>query len=319
LRAAAFSWAYSEQFEIGPISEASIGHTQAFFPQQGFVDHVATPSIGLAWMIVEDALDKYVIKRVEERKHNGIITMLLRGGLNPSRSMANAMTFDTPWHRQTRMDPWEPPRDSLPRVAVTPKPVHGEGEVYPAAAPFELTVNARVLQSFGSNVRGSCVGGGANAAFRLSPNWQFVGDIGGCKMTHFGDNYSGDSLTYMIGPRWSGGADKQWAPFAQVLVGGRTITHEKMDPEKKAAVAAAAAQDGKPLSFPDHALYTTQTENTGLAVAASAGVDVKINPAIAFRVIDLGYMHSWHSGLDGLNYSNSVQLTAGLVLRFGTW
>jgi hypothetical protein len=46
---------------------------------------------------------------------------------------------------------------------------------------------------------------------------------------------------------------------------------------------------------------------------------MKLNPAIALRVFDLGYMHSWHSRVDGINYGNTVQLTAGLVVRFGTW
>ena len=317
LRAAAYSWAYSEQFEIGPFSEASIGHTQASFPQQGFVDHVATPAIGLGWMIVEDALDKYVIRRVEDRTKNGIVRMLVRGGLNPSRSMANAMSFDVPWHRNDRIDPWEPPRTSL--LQVTPKRIYGEREEHPLLAPFEFTVNARVLQGVGDNVRGSCVGGGAMAAFRVSPNWQLVGDVGGCKMTQLPDNYSGDSLTYMIGPRWTGGPEKQWEPFAQVLIGGRTLTQEKMDPEKKAALQALAAQDGTKLDFPDHDRYTTQAEVTGLAVSANAGVDLKLHPAIALRVVDLGYMHSWHSRLDGISYSNTVQLTAGLVVRFGNW
>jgi hypothetical protein len=317
LRAAAYSWAYSEQFEIGPFSEASLGHVQAFFPQQGFVDQVATPSIGLAWMVAEDALDKYVIKRVEAHTTNGVVRMFVRAGLNPSRSMANAMAFEPPWHRIDRMDPWEPPRDYL--MHVKPKPIHGEGAVYPTVPPFELTVNARVLQSVGSNVRGSCVGGGAMAAFRVSYNWQIVGDVGGCKMTPFGPNLSGDSLTYMLGPRWVGNPDGPWEPFAQLLIGGRTVTHEAFYPEKKAQLVAALAQQGQQLSPPDHSLYTTDTGSTGLAVTASAGVDVKINPGIAFRVVDLGYMHSWHSRLDGINYGNTVQLTAGLILRLGTW
>src|SRR5574337_1284740 len=55
LRAAAYAWAYSEQFEIGLVSEASIGAIQKYFPQQGFVDHVITPTIGMAWMIAEDS------------------------------------------------------------------------------------------------------------------------------------------------------------------------------------------------------------------------------------------------------------------------
>jgi hypothetical protein len=317
LRATAYSWAYSEQFEIGLLSEAMIGHTQASFPQQGFVDHVATPTIGLAWMIVEDALDKYVIRKVEERTRNGVVRMLVRGGLNPSRSMANIMSFDVPWHRNDRMDPWEPPRDTLWQV--TPARVHGVPESHPLIAPFEFTLNTRVLQGVGANVRGSCVGGGATVAFRVSPAWQIAGDVGGCKLTPFDDNGSGDSLTYMVGPRWTPNADRQWEPFAQLLIGGRTITHEMIDREKKAEIEAALAAQGKKLDFPDHNRYAIQTENTGLAVMASAGVDVRVNPAIAFRVVDLGYMHSWHAGLDGINYSNSVQLTAGLIVRLGTW
>ena len=317
LRAAAYSWAYSEQFEIGAISEASLGHVQAFFPQQGFVDQVATPSIGLGWMIVEDALDKYVIKPVDQRTNNGVIRMLVRAGLNPSRSMANAMSFEPPWHRIDRMDPWEPPRDYL--MNVVPQPVHGEGEVHPVIPPFELVVNTRVLQGVGAGARGSCVGSGAMAAFHVSNHWQMVGDVGGCKMTAFGPNISGDSLTFMVGPRWIGNPEGQLEPFAQLLVGGRKLTHEVMDPEKKAQLAAILAAQGQKLSPPDHTLYTTDSEATGLAVSASAGLDVKLNPALALRLVDLGYMYSWHGRLDGINYSNTVQLTAGFILRLGTW
>ena len=43
LRATAFSWVYSTLFEIGPISEASLGNVQREYPEVGFVDHVWTP------------------------------------------------------------------------------------------------------------------------------------------------------------------------------------------------------------------------------------------------------------------------------------
>ena len=46
LRAAAFTWAYSTQFELGPLSEASLGKIQNSHPQQGLVDHVITPVAG---------------------------------------------------------------------------------------------------------------------------------------------------------------------------------------------------------------------------------------------------------------------------------
>src|SRR5262249_3141898 len=67
LRGAAYSFLYSALFEIGPISEASIGNIQAEYPQQGFVDLVVTPVIGLGWSITEDSLDQYLIRYLEAR------------------------------------------------------------------------------------------------------------------------------------------------------------------------------------------------------------------------------------------------------------
>jgi hypothetical protein len=146
-----------------------------------------------------------------------------------------------------------------------------------------------------------------------------VGDVSGCKLTNFGANLSGDSLTYLIGPRWTAAPLKRWEPYAQILVGGRTLTHEEIDPAKKAQLEATAAQEGRQLSFPDHYLYTRQSEITGFAVLANAGLDVKMTSAIAIRVADVGYRHSWHSSLDGVNYTNALQITSGLIVRFGTW
>ena len=65
MRGMAFAYVYSVQFEIGPISEASIGHIQSFYPQLGFVDHVITPTVGTGWAIAEDAMDRMVIQRLE--------------------------------------------------------------------------------------------------------------------------------------------------------------------------------------------------------------------------------------------------------------
>jgi hypothetical protein len=312
LRATAFSWAYSEQFEIGPLSEASIGNTQAFFPQQGFVDQVVTPTIGMAWMIAEDSMDRYVIKRMENRIHKPYVRLLLRSGLNPTRSMANALAGRVPWHRDTRAGIWNLRQRASVRLPTETPPTL-------AAAPFEFLATTRVEEYFGTASRGACTGGGGAAAFRIATNWQIVGDVSGCRLTNFGANLSGDSLTYLIGPRWTADPLNRWVPYAQFLVGGRTLTHEEFDPVKKAQLAASAARDGRQLSFPDHQLYTRQASITGTAVSASAGLDLKLTPAIAIRVADFGYRHSWHSNLDGINYSNALHVTSGLILRFGTW
>ena len=43
-----------------------------------------------------------LVKRLEERTSKRWVKMMLRSGLNPSRSMANAMRLEVPWHRDTR-------------------------------------------------------------------------------------------------------------------------------------------------------------------------------------------------------------------------
>jgi hypothetical protein len=302
LRAAAFAWAYSEQFEVGPLSEASIGNIQAFFPQQGFVDQVATPVIGLAWMIAEDSMDRYIIKRIEAHAGNPYVRVLVRSGLNPTRSMANMIAARVPWHRDTRPGIWESPRPISARLPTeTPPPV--------SVAPFEFLATTRFEEYLGRASRGACIGGGSAAALRLATRGQIVGDVSGCKLTSFGANLNGDSLTYLIGPRWTGATHKRWEPYAQILVGGRTLTHEEIDPAKKAQLAATAARD----------LYTRQSAITGFTVSTDAGLDLKLTSAVAIRVAEVGYRHSWHSSLDGINYSNALQFTSGLVVRFGTW
>jgi hypothetical protein len=102
LRAMVFAGAYSEQFEIGPISEASIGHIQSRFPQQGFVDHVITPTVGTGWMVAEDAMDRYVIRRIERHTHKRWVRIVARSFLNPAHTFANCMELDVPWSRETR-------------------------------------------------------------------------------------------------------------------------------------------------------------------------------------------------------------------------
>jgi len=102
LRAMAFSAVYSEAFEIGPFSEATIGHVQAYPPQTGFVDQVITPTVGTGWMVAEDVVDKYVIRPIEAHTSNRWIKLFARALLNPSRSFANCMAFEPPWSRQDR-------------------------------------------------------------------------------------------------------------------------------------------------------------------------------------------------------------------------
>lgn len=120
LRAVAFTTVYSTQFEIGPISEASIGNVgrdrRKELPNggQGFVDLVITPTVGTGWLVGEDILDRYVIEKLEGKTSNRFLQMMLRG-LNPARSFSNLLRGKVPWHRDTRGGVWRP----SPKVAAT--------------------------------------------------------------------------------------------------------------------------------------------------------------------------------------------------------
>jgi len=63
---------------------------------------VVTPTIGTGWMIGEDALDRYLIRRLEGATANPWIKLAVRTGLNPTRSFANLMRGKVPWHRDDR-------------------------------------------------------------------------------------------------------------------------------------------------------------------------------------------------------------------------
>jgi len=88
-RATAWVAAYSLQFEFGPLSEASIGNVGMRPHTTGWVDHVVTPLGALAFMAAEDALDRYLITRLEAGTQSRALRAVFRMALNPSRTFAN--------------------------------------------------------------------------------------------------------------------------------------------------------------------------------------------------------------------------------------
>jgi hypothetical protein len=320
LRAAAFAWAYSTQFEIGLLSEASIGGIQAQFPQQGFVDHAITPTIGMAWMIAEDTVDRYIVEPIEARTDNRLIRLLVRSGLNPSRSFANVLNNKVPWSRTTRagIDTYARMEPQYSTAASRrQKPAGGDETPDPLVAPFEFTLAFQPERFSGSGRPLTCLGGSGSASLRIAASWQLVTEVGGCKMVGLERNLSGDSLTYAAGPRWTTRIHGPWTAQLQLLVGGNKVTEEKMFPELKEALEAAAARDNT--TPPSHGDYTQETQSNGFAVSTGGGVSYQVNRAMTIKVADLSYRHSWNSALWGRDYANSVKFTTGFVLRMGTW
>ena len=98
VKALAWSAAWSTQFEIGPVSQASVGNV-GLHGKQTYVDIVMTPTAGLGLLVAEDALDRYVVGRIERRTDNKYARIFSRMALNPTRTAANLLRFKKPWYR----------------------------------------------------------------------------------------------------------------------------------------------------------------------------------------------------------------------------
>ena len=102
LKAAAWSAAYSTQFEIGPVSEGTIGNVGKNKDTGGLVDFVITPVGGFGWILAEDALDRYIIRKKESGTSSLGWRRFYRMVFNPTRTFANLLRMEKPWHRDGR-------------------------------------------------------------------------------------------------------------------------------------------------------------------------------------------------------------------------
>jgi len=335
LRSMAYSAVWHTQWKIGPISEASIGNVMLHAPP-GFITLVDTPTLGAVTMIAEDAADRYVIMGLENRTDNRTLLILARCFLSPGRAFANLMAFRVPWTRDTRLglfgESWEIRKALLAeyKQGIGPKPFEFVKRssadygiefkhTYPKEAPIELAAFP-VYESFLGG--GSCIGGGGSGATRLSPAWQLVVEVDGCLVMHM-PNYeqSGDSLFYGAGPRWTPRAAKHFSPFAEVLFGGRKVTHEIDNLALRAQLMKEwnDGSGGTVPHFPKRSDWSIETSNNGPSLQAGGGVDVVVTRPFAWRLINVKYTHTWMRDVDMIRPQDSIKVTTEAVLRIGTW
>jgi hypothetical protein len=111
LRAGAFSTFYSFEWKLGPFGEAAIGHNgdhyfsdemgAVYTNETGWVELVTTPVGGALWTLAEDALDRHVVRRLENKSRNPLALTAYQF-LSPSRGTANILRFRPPWYRDSR-------------------------------------------------------------------------------------------------------------------------------------------------------------------------------------------------------------------------
>lgn len=314
VRSLAFSSVYSTVWSATVFGEPGIGFVEKH-NEPGLVDLVGTQTLGYAWMIGEDAIDRYLVKRIERRVRNPYVRALARGALNPTRSYANILAFHTPWHRDTRpgVREYRPDLDDLPgRNETGPR---FQAKAWPERTAFELSVEPVMQRYLGSKGK-TCIGAGGKGAVQFS-HTDLVFNIDGCELFPFPQQVTGDALNYTVGPRWRY-AGRQWQPSIEILVGGTKITHVTTNLQEREILTEQAESRNQPP--PDYGSYHTAVDTNGLTVMANIGLSYRINDAFSWRIGTLGYQHSWMlSRLEGSTYNQAFRFTMGIGVTLGPW
>lgn len=120
------------------------------------------------------------------------------------------------------------------------------------------------------------------------------------------------------GDRWTPLAAHRISPHAQVLAGGRRISHE-IDDIAKHAQYDADWLAGKLSQRPLRSAWSVEHQSTGPAIVVGVGVDYVFTRSFAWRVVDAEYTHSWVSATDQINATQGLKIASEVVLRIGTW
>ena len=334
LRSLAFAAVGSTQWTLGPVSEASLGNSQ-LHDTPGFTPLVTTPVLGIGVMMGEDMIDRYFIIPLENHTANPWLILVARSLGNPARSFANLMAFKQGWTRETRPGIFgenherrkELVKEYKEGLISAPFGPHTAEERAmmnktvdrPPSKEADIELNAYgVYESFLGG--GSCMGAGGQGAVRINPALQIVGEVNGCKVTNLPkyQSQSGDSVMFAAGPRWTPRATQRFSPFAEVMFGGRRITH---------AITSAGLREklltewglGEFPRYPLHNDYEVEYQQFGFAMTMGGGFDAVIGRAFAWRVLDVQYSRSWMPAVEPINAQQGVQIRTGIVLRIGSW
>jgi hypothetical protein len=104
MKAMGWSALTSAQFELGPLGQAAIGNVGLGpnHKKMAFVDLVVTPTAGTGWLVLEDIIDKKILKKLEARTTNRTVVNLARMSFTPMRACANLLRFKMLWYRDDR-------------------------------------------------------------------------------------------------------------------------------------------------------------------------------------------------------------------------
>jgi opacity protein-like surface antigen/outer membrane protein OmpA-like peptidoglycan-associated protein len=151
-------------------------------------------------------------------------------------------------------------------------------------------------------------GGSTSLAYNFNRYVGLVGDFGGFadselnltgKSSSHAVDSSGKVFTYLVGPRFSYRKYNRVTPFAQVLAGGAYASAVTL------STCAAVCQ--------------LLPSETGFAMTAGVGVDLRVRRHLAIRLVQAEYlMTRFEDRTTGETaMQNDIRLSSGLVFRFG--
>jgi hypothetical protein len=268
----------------------------------------------MLWMIGEDFLDVKVIRRLEDRTASPVLRALLRSGLNPSRSFANALRWKPPWYRDDR--PFRQVHQVGPAMAVKSGFAHPPSKRLRPPLQFSASASYHRFQGKNRSIM-NCIGGLGSIEFSPADRYSLLAEAGGCKAFDAPALESADMLSFLVGPRLYPAVSKRWNSYIEILAGVQRITidrHVPVAPETRSSATrrllAPFATNGAP-----HAMF----QSDGFALAAGGGVEMVINRALALRVADLRYSYAWTGVRGPASYSAALRVSTGLMMRLGTW
>ncbi len=133
----------------------------------------------------------------------------------------------------------------------------------------------------------NCHGGGGSIAGNFNSWFGVVGDFSGCKVTGLGSGVSANAFTYLFGPKISYRSHGTITPYAQALFGG-----------------ARASVDVSGVG---------STTDNAFAMTVGGGVDLKVSPHVAIRLVQAEYLLTRFASTS----QHNARIQAGIVFRLG--
>lgn len=183
--------AFSTDQKVGPLGESALGAEGGYTyvigcpapcvsynpkvdkvtNNTGWVKLISTPVVGTLWTLMEDTLDRYVSDPLQNHiGQDRLFPEIVRGSLNPCRTMANFLRWRAPWYRDFQHDTFDmritrrinflPSDDAVVRAAP-------RFEVFPHFNAISLPVNTATCTSCRQMTTGYGVGFSSRFTRRL--------------------------------------------------------------------------------------------------------------------------------------------------------